>query len=443
MATFALDILPDAVGSPLTITARSSDFPAQLTIIPSGDGSPPITATTSAGAAAPGASPTDDLITFTPQAGITYLAQVTAESGSTASGTFTLAAFTNDDPTISLRQVRTGTLLPTDERVPLPAIAGDFPSDTLSFINASEEIFYTATATTFNPTPLFLEVLDGETGRFISGAAGNETSTSATVNFTADSAISIRISTATDTPVSNSVSYSLTIVESAFITIGTPLQGELTTSDPIVEESEDFSSYFDTIPISGITQGVPVQVTVSSNAFATVATPIGPSGDPGLEDSGSGPGASAFFTLFPTAEGTYSVQVSSDTNLALGTYTVEVEPAPTLSPGDFLAGTLTQDDNDFVLESDGDIFTVLFDEFALTSLVPDQPYTISALSSDFDTLIEVLDTDFNQIALNDDISDDNTNSSLTFTPEEGVDYILQISDSFALDTGNYEIIISQ
>ena len=445
-ATFALDILPDAVGSPLIITARSSDFPAQLTLVSSVDGSTPITDTNSAGAAAPGASSTDDLITFTPQAGVTYLALVTAESGSTASGTFTLAAFTNDDPTIILDDTRTGSLLPTDDRLPLPASFGDFPSDTFSFIRATEGTFYSATASTLSNTPLFLELLDGETGRLISNATGNETNTSATVTFFAESAISLRISTATETPVSNSVGYSLRISESPVLTIGTPFQAELTTFDPTFEtiddNGDDITTYFDLVPITGLTVGVPVQVTVSSTAFGTVAGPISPDGDFGVFDFTSGPGNSAFFTLFPTVEGTYVIEVSAETNLATGAYAIEVEPAPTLSPGANVSGALAQGDNDLEFDFNGDSFSVLFDEFALTSLVPGQAYTINASSTDFDTLIEVLDTDFNQIASNDDISDDNLNSRLTFTPQAGVSYILQISDAVAVDIGDYTITVS-
>jgi Ca2+-binding RTX toxin-like protein len=86
-----------------------------------------------------------------------------------------------------------------------------------------------------------------------------------------------------------------------------------------------------------------------------------------------------------------------------------------------------------------------FDDYLLRGLAPNQPVTVTAVSNEFDTVVQVFKADAvgkvtgNPIAFNDDkVLGVNLNSETYFTPEVGANYIVRVS-SINLLGGDYEV----
>jgi Ca2+-binding RTX toxin-like protein len=86
-----------------------------------------------------------------------------------------------------------------------------------------------------------------------------------------------------------------------------------------------------------------------------------------------------------------------------------------------------------------------FDDYLLAGLAPNQPLTVTAVSNEFDPVIQVFRSDAfgnvtgNPIAFNDDqVLGINFNSETVFTPEVGANYIVRVS-SINLLAGQYDV----
>lgn len=122
---------------------------------------------------------------------------------------------------------------------------------------------------------------------------------------------------------------------------------------------------------------------------------------------------------------------------------IEVElntDLPTLSAdNDSFIGSLSLNDNDNPLRSGS-----FSDDYELINVVPGISVTVSVNSDDFDTYLQLLNGDTGDLI---DFNDDFTglNSQLTFTPQQGVNYVVRVTSfgdgetgEYTLNTGNIE-----
>ncbi len=146
--------------------------------------------------------------------------------------------------------------------------------------------------------------------------------------------------------------------------------------------------------------------------------------------------------------GTYYVQVSQfegNTAYQLGLFAdpdsaIAQEVFLPISGNQTIQGTLESSDAD-----NPDRVGSFADEYLLTDVRAGQQVTVNLNSSQFDTYIQVVNIITNEIiAENDDVSDNNTNSRLTFTVEPDAEYAIRVTsfDQDGAGAGNYTLTTS-
>ena len=146
--------------------------------------------------------------------------------------------------------------------------------------------------------------------------------------------------------------------------------------------------------------------------------------------------------------GTYYARVSQfegDTAYQLGLFAtpdsaIAQEVFRSISGNQTIQGTLESSDSD-----NPDRVGSFADEYLLTDVTAGQQVTVNLEASSFDTYIQVVNIITGEvIAENDDITDNNTNSRLTFTVRPDAEYLIRVT-SFDQDNegvGNYTLTTS-
>lgn len=81
------------------------------------------------------------------------------------------------------------------------------------------------------------------------------------------------------------------------------------------------------------------------------------------------------------------------------------------------------------------------EDYLLTDIVPGQQVQVNLSSFAFDTYLQVINADTDEVVNFDDDSGSGLNSQLTFTVEEGIDYIVRSTSYGSGDTGSYTLTI--
>jgi hypothetical protein len=117
---------------------------------------------------------------------------------------------------------------------------------------------------------------------------------------------------------------------------------------------------------------------------------------------------------------------------------VKTAPTPAIDPGTTRNGSLaTTDGVDSYYAPD---FGYFIDDYILTGASAGTPVIISVGSNAFDTTLELVDAFTGaSIAVNDDASEDTSDSALGLTPQSGRSYVIRVSSYDEEDTGSYSL----
>ncbi|MFB2975279.1 C2 family cysteine protease [Microseira sp. BLCC-F43] len=167
-----------------------------------------------------------------------------------------------------------------------------------------------------------------------------------------------------------------------------------------------------------------------------------------LDFSEGGETEAEYLSVGRLASGTYYARVSQfegNTAYQLGLFAdpdsaIAQEVFRTISGNQTIQETLESSDSD-----NRDRVGSFADEYLLTDVRAGQEVTVNLNSSEFDTYIQVVNIITNELIVeNDDVSDDNTNSRLTFTVEPDAEYAIRVTsfDQDAEGVGNYTLTTS-
>lgn len=209
-------------------------------------------------------------------------------------------------------------------------------------------------------------------------------------------------------------------------------RGVLDSTDPSNPTREDTTS--DDYLLTDIVPGEQVQVNLFSPDYDPFVQIV--NADTGEviafdDDSGFGVNSRLSFTAEEGVD--YIVRVTSFGSDATGDYTVltntgNIVPATPLSDNESVNGALVSSDPDNELRTGSD-----YDGYLLTDLVTGQQVQVNLDSSEFDPFLQLVNAETGEVlAENDDFN--GLNSQLTFTVEEGIDYIVRAT-SFSSETG--------
>ncbi|MBW4547108.1 MAG: S8 family serine peptidase [Symplocastrum torsivum CPER-KK1] len=217
------------------------------------------------------------------------------------------------------------------------------------------------------------------------------------------------------------------------------LYGTLTTTDPNNPNRD--GSYSDGYLLTGADGGEVVQVSLDSSAFDTYLQVV--NADTGdiitFNDDFDGLNAQVSFTVEEGID--YVIQATSYGAGATGEYTLTTSSTDDslwvpISDNQTLNGTLSVTDPNNP-NRDGSYS----DGYLLTGADVGEVVQVSLDSSAFDTYLQVVNADTGDIiTFNDDF--DGLNAQVSFTVEEGIDYIIQATSYGAGATGNYTITTS-
>lgn len=105
-----------------------------------------------------------------------------------------------------------------------------------------------------------------------------------------------------------------------------------------------------------------------------------------------------------------------------------------ISVDDTITGELSESDAQNPTQSGSFI-----DDYQLTNFTVGELVTINLSSADFDTYLQLLDADTQQVINEDDDSSKNLDSQFNFTPIEGINYVVRVSSYEENVTGNYTL----
>lgn len=187
--------------------------------------------------------------------------------------------------------------------------------------------------------------------------------------------------------------------------------------------------------LTGLMPGGPVTVKLESDAFDTYLSLINKNDDMVIDvndDFADEYGVSKL-TFVPAADVTYWVEVGSYYVDEAGDFTLGLSPAnisqseqtaTPLAMGEIVQGTKAAD--------------VTADYYEIAGLTPGETISLSLISPDFDTYLELYNAETGILLYsNDDFTD--TNSQITWTPEPGVTYRAKVSGYYSDAAGEYSV----
>jgi len=227
------------------------------------------------------------------------------------------------------------------------------------------------------------------------------------------------------------------------LALGAPMPGELTETDPAVDET---GSFFDLYRITA-RKGQRLSIEMKSNeldSFVSIGRMIGDSLDVLETDDDGGGEKDARLRYTVKEDGTYIIRAHALDVGATGTYRISVServvrPAVivTLTSGVAVSGSIVFEDEE---ADDG----TLFDSYRITARAGES-VTITMRSSAVDsylTLGQVTDGEFTKTA-DDDDSAGGTNARIEHTFERAGEYLIRASAVGSGNTGAYTIRIDR
>jgi hypothetical protein len=304
-------------GVAVGLSLRSSQFDAGLTILDEGTGAVVADDTANSGGG------TDDRLTFTPQAGQSYLARVTSDT-LTGTGDFVLALFApfSSLPTISGSGTTVGSLTSADPIDPLFASSFFYKDDfLLTNVSIGSFVVLRMASGAFDA---FLEIVNAETGALLrsddnSAAAGG---TDAYLNFVVASNAPLLVR-ATSSGEFDTGAYSLTRSLGATLAVPQTLNGSLAGTDPIDPNYTQASYFRDDYYFPNLAASQSVTVSVASPTIDLYLVLVdGVTGATLLEVDDQFPGTPESFTFTHLQGDHLLLRVSSFDPQETGSYTI-------------------------------------------------------------------------------------------------------------------------
>jgi hypothetical protein len=225
--------------------------------------------------------------------------------------------------------------------------------------------------------------------------------------------------------------------------VGTPKTGTLADTDLLDPDQAGGDYYMDEYTLAGDHTGSQVTITLSSADFEPLLS---------LRDAATGeevwpgppePGRSRI-TFFPMPGVNYTLRVSSAVPGRLGQYTLSAALSPVVSlirPQSL--GGQTLDDQDLWDATYSDVGDAYYKEDYLHSALESGNVTVRMVSEgspSFDTFLTVYDARTGEIVdENDDISEDDLNSEVTFAAVAGRQYVIRCTTGLTVATGRYSV----
>ncbi|MGB7378807.1 MAG: putative Ig domain-containing protein, partial [Rivularia sp. (in: cyanobacteria)] len=225
---------------------------------------------------------------------------------------------------------------------------------------------------------------------------------------------------------------------------GSSFKGELSNIDANFGNGED-SEFVDDYQLTNLESGSLVKIEANSNEFKTYVEVVDVDSNNTIVDSNNYPDKSdssdnsSYIIFSPASNTNYVIRISNyedeSENININeplNYNIKV--SSTLNPeisgeGSTIPGTLNADDYD--------AYTGAYtDDFTLTDITVGQPIKIQLDSEEFNTQLELVNTDTQEVIYYIDKSDDIYNSQLAFIPLAGINYTVRVASYY----GEEEIV---
>jgi hypothetical protein len=247
----------------------------------------------------------------------------------------------------------------------------------------------------------------------------------------------VRISNKTSDDSSNGTgSYTLDVKSLPELEVAdNEIREELTSSD--TSNPARIGSLRDDYQLTKFTSKYPISLVLSSDTFDTYLQLVNALTQEIIaSNDNSGTGNNSQLSFIPDGYTNYIVRVTSANPNATGNYTLKAvaTSVPSLEIGDTKTDTL----------SDGDIINFtdsnrLVDDYKLAATVPGQAIRLMLSSDKFDTNLQLLESDTQNIVLQHRKSSDGSGSMLTFIPIIGKNYIVRVASVDAVGRGDYQL----
>ena len=325
---------------------------------------------------------------------------------------------------VNIASTTSGTLATTDPTN--PTRSGSFRDDyLLTGVTVGQQVQVNLNAS----FDTYLQLVNADTGAVITYDDDSGEGFNSQLTFTVQAGIDYIVRA---TSYSSGVTGNYTLVtDYGSPTSGTPIggnqrfSGTLATTDPA--NSLRSGSYYDGYYLTNLVAGQQVQVNLESTFDTYLQLVNADTGAVVAYDDDSGVGFNSQLTF--TAQGgiNYIVRATSYSAGVTGEYTL------TTSSPFSLNGTLDSTDPTNPTRSGS-----LRDDYYLTNLVAGQQVQVN-LNASFDTYLQVVNAATGAVITYDDDSGEGLNSQLTFTAQEGIDYILRATSYGSGVTGNYTL----
>ena len=85
-------------------------------------------------------------------------------------------------------------------------------------------------------------------------------------------------------------------------------------------------------------------------------------------------------------------------------------------------------------------FNSFSDDYELVDFTPGERVTINLTSTDYNTYIQLVNADTQQVILQDDNSGQATDARLNFIAQDNINYLVRVTSAFSNETGNYRLL---
>ena len=195
------------------------------------------------------------------------------------------------------------------------------------------------------------------------------------------------------------------------------------------------------LDLTGVADEQVVKISMESSAFDPYLQLIdAQTGEVLAENDNAASGSNAAEILFTRENGVeYIVRFTSSNPDATGSFSYSVSK-PSQQSGE--NPSISKDQTIWgIVNSDNDVDTYSLDTIDITAIGTKVKINLS--SEDFDTRLTIKDSSSNETLFdNDDISEDNYNSQLELTIEEGVSYKIEVDSAFDDEFGGYDLTIT-
>jgi hypothetical protein len=375
-----------------------------------------------------GFNQTNSQVTFIAQAGVDYIARATTYYSSatgaynlvSSQGTFTPATLTSTNQTL------TGTLVNTDSRNNLRTGAY-YDGYLLTGLTAGEAVQVNLNSTAFDA---YLQVVNAATGEIVAFNDDSNGTYNSQAIFTVQEGIDYIVRT-TSYSSGETGAYTLT-TRTLPVTNGT-----LTTTDP--NNPTRSGTLSDDYLLTNLVAGQQVQINLNSGVFDTYLQVVNAStGQVVYYNDDANNSYNSQVNFVAQAGIDYIVRATSYGANAIGAYSLitnqgSLIAGTPISGNQTLSGTLVTTDSANNLRSG-----TYYDGYLLTNLVAGQEVQVNLNSTVFDTYLQIVNVATGQIvAFNDDFN--GLNSQVTFTVQDGVDYIVRATSFSFSATGTYTL----